>query len=111
MTMYVTAGGKNNGTKKLRSRFGGESAWKQHAGDDRVLTAVYKARCAELAGQAAVAELELGVDDEGYAPVSTTGWVAICQCSGRPRPTDGCVEVDGVTLVYRGGKLIAAHCG
>ena len=100
---------KNKGMK--RTRFGGETAWKQHRWEEKNLSAAAKARRDELAAQSAIDELSVvdDADDTGFTPLGSETTLRSGFASAVPY--DGCLEADGVILVYRGGKLSAALCG
>lgn len=87
-----------------RSRFGGESAWRQHRYDDKgdVITARRRSDRAFVA--TTLQDLELDVVEARTASNA-------CSCTGVTPVRDGVVREGNITLVYCQGKLLAAHCG
>jgi hypothetical protein len=101
MAEFVNVGGK---AKRVNSRFGGETAHRQHSGDDKS-TVVCARRRSEQQFLAATLQ-DLDADVEEVRSASNT-----CACMGITPVLNGVVREDNITLVYSGGKLLSAHCG
>ncbi len=99
MAELVITGGK---TKRVNSRFGGETAWKQHAGDDRETLCNDRRR----ADKRFTASLLQDLDADIAEACADT-----CACTGQPKPVNGVVCDGSISLVYSEGRIVAAHCG
>lgn len=99
MAVFVTTGGK---TKRANSRFGGETAHRQHSDDDKSLVCNARLR----ADKHFVATVLQDLDADGVEACGD-----ICPCTLEAKPVNGVVREGRVSLVYSDGKIIAAHCG
>ncbi|MBS2001263.1 MAG: hypothetical protein JST44_07115 [Cyanobacteria bacterium SZAS LIN-5] len=95
---------KGDRTNRNSARFGGETAWRQHRFDDKSTGVNARRRSADQAFAFALLDVEGDLEEE-------RGSTNICACTGVKPVRDGVVREDGITLVYAGGKLLAAHCG
>jgi hypothetical protein len=103
MAEFVIVGGK---TKRVNARFGGESAHRQHTdeGRDRAHVVLARRKSDQRFLATTLQDLELDVAEQ-------RAQTNICTCMGVQPVRDGVVRENGITLVYAGGKLLAAHCG
>jgi hypothetical protein len=102
MAVFVTTGGKK--TKRTNSRFGGETAYRQHADDEK--SHVCNAR--RRADNHFVATV---LQDSDLDAEVAEACGNICPCTLEVKPINGVVRAGNVSLVYVGGKILAAHCG
>ncbi|CAN5666260.1 hypothetical protein BH10CYA1_BH10CYA1_41620 [soil metagenome] len=86
------------------SRFGGEKAHRQHIFDDKSTVVCARRRGEQQHLASTLPNLELDVEE---VRCSTN----TCACTGFTPVRDGVVREGNITLVYSGGKLLAAHCG
>lgn len=101
MAEFVNVGGK---TKRVNARFGGETAYRQHSGDDKSSVVNARRRCERQFLATTLRDLDVDVEEVR----ATTN---ACSCTGVTPVRDGIVREDGITLVFAGGKLLSAHCG
>lgn len=101
MAEFVIVGGK---TKRVNARFGGEAAHRQHCGNDKSHIVQARRRSDRQFLAATLQDLDVDLEEE-------SGSTNICACTGVKPVRDGVVREGGITLVYAGGKLLAAHCG
>lgn len=119
MADYVNLGGK---MKRNKGRYGGESAHRQHIDDnmDKGVVAEARERSERRFVRSVLRDVSLhGTDgvDFDQDDVRTTGNGGsglvhdVCNCTGLNRVQDGVVSDGAISLVFSGGKLLAAHCG
>jgi hypothetical protein len=99
MAVFVTTGGK---TKRTNSRFNGETAWRQHADSDKSTVHTARRRAEQHFVATTLEELDADVEEFG---------AGICICPEVETPVNGFVRDGQVTLNYRNGRLLSAHCG
>lgn len=104
MAVFVTTG-KNNGVNRCKSRFGGESAWRQHSDRSfKLSTLAARQRAESKHVKALMGDLD---DLDEVQPSSHR-----CPNTGISVPVmNGVVREGNIVLVYAKGKLLSAHCG